>query len=61
VDFVRVSDVVAEVRDRCARLDSYKEARQRAQPRWRTLESVMRDAMGRFATRVTAYASGLSV
>jgi hypothetical protein len=57
IDLVRARDVVADVRDRLARLDDYADLRRRAEPRWQGLERVMRDAMVRFAALVAAYAA----
>jgi len=57
IDFVRSRDVVAEVRDRCARLVDLRALREATQPRWRELEGVMRDAMASFAGLVKAYAA----
>lgn len=55
IDFVRSSDVVAEVRDRCARLDDLAKLREAAQPIWQQLEKVMRDSMASFARLVVDY------
>ena len=55
IDLVRSGDVVADVRDRLARLDEYAELRRRATPCWRRLEHAMRDATTRFAQLVSAY------
>jgi len=57
IDFVRSRDVVAEVRDRCARLGDLAALREAAQPRWQQLESVMRNSMTSFAGLVKAYAA----
>jgi len=53
---VRARDVVADVRDRCARIHEFADLRRRAQPCWERLEAVMRDAMCRFVSLVTSYA-----
>ena len=57
IDYVRTSDVVAVVRDRCARLGDLERLRAQAQPRWRELEQVMRDRLAAFADLVRAYAT----
>jgi polysaccharide pyruvyl transferase WcaK-like protein len=57
IDFVRAPDVVADVRDRCARLHEFADLRRRAQPCWERLEDVMRDGMSRFASLVLGYAA----
>jgi len=56
IDFVRSSDVVAEVRDRCCRLDAFANQRLDARPLWQQLETVMTSAMSSFAGLVNAYA-----
>jgi polysaccharide pyruvyl transferase WcaK-like protein len=57
VDFVKSDDVVAEVRNRCARLDQFQELRRAAQSRWAALGGVMKGAMSSFARLVTGYAA----
>jgi hypothetical protein len=57
IDFVREPNVVAAVRDRCARLDDLAALRAAAQPTWRRLETVMRGAMAEFAQYVARYAA----
>ncbi|MEP6731457.1 MAG: polysaccharide pyruvyl transferase family protein [bacterium] len=57
IDFVRSHDVVADVRDRCARLNCLASLRDAAQPKWRELTTTMRDAMRSFAELVRAYAT----
>jgi hypothetical protein len=56
VDFVRSRDVVADIRDRCARLGDLAVLREAAQSAWRNLEAVMRDSIAAFARLATAYA-----
>jgi hypothetical protein len=56
IDFVRSLDIAAEIRDRCHRLGTLTTLRERAQPKWRELNGVMRTAMRSFADRVTGYA-----
>ena len=48
---------VAEVRDRCARLDAYASLRAATQQRRDELESAMRASISDFARQVTEYAS----
>lgn len=55
IDFVRSTDPVGDVLDRCARLDDLTALRAAAQPTWQRLEDVMRGAMGTFARLVEAY------
>jgi polysaccharide pyruvyl transferase WcaK-like protein len=57
IDFVRARDVVADVRDRCARIHEFADLRRRAQPCWQRLEDVMRDAVASFASLVAGYAA----
>src|SRR5207244_4344794 len=61
IDFVCARDVVADVRNRCARLHEFADLRRRAQPCWQRLEDVMRRAMASFARLVTAYATDCAV
>ncbi len=56
IDFIRSADVVAEVRDRCARLSEYEALRNAAQPLWTRLEATMREQVAQFARLVTEYA-----
>lgn len=56
VDFVRSRDVVADVMDRCDRLDDLKSLWAAAEPRVRSLEHTMRDAVRSFGARVATYA-----
>ena len=57
IDFVRTADVVAQVRDRTARLGELAAMREAAQPIWRELEQVMRASMADFASLANAYAA----
>ena len=57
IDLVRTRDVVAAIRDRCARLADLADLRAAVQPIWRQLESVMRDRVAAFAGFVKAYAA----
>jgi hypothetical protein len=56
IDLVRSDDVVADVRDRCRRLDELNTLREAAQPRWSELIATMRAQMATFAQMVKAYA-----
>jgi len=57
IDLIRSADVVAEVRDRCRRLDEYRTLRDAARPLWDSFEKTMRDCVARFAEMVGAYAA----
>ena len=57
IDLIHSRDVVAEVRDRCARLGDLAALRTAAQPRWEQLETTMRSEIAQFAQLVTDYAS----
>ena len=57
IDLIHSDDVVAEVRDRCARLDAYASLRAATQQRRDELESAMRASISDFARQVTEYAS----
>jgi len=57
IDLVRSRDVVAEVRDRCARLDDLARLRDDIRPRWGALEETMRGRMSAFASLVREYAA----
>jgi Polysaccharide pyruvyl transferase len=57
IDLIRSRDVVAEVRDRCARLGDLAALRESVQPLWQQLEATMRAQTAAFARLVTAYAA----
>lgn len=54
IDMVR-QDVMAEVRDRYARLDQLPDLRQQAAPVWQGLRETMEEGFGRFARSVIQY------
>jgi len=58
IDLIHSSDVVAEIRSRCARLDAYESLRAATQPRRAGLEGTMRAAIADFARQTAEYASG---
>ena len=60
VDFVTGTDLVAEIRDRCQRLDELPQLRQRVQTCWERLEQVQRRAVSSFAAHVAEYAAPLA-
>lgn len=57
IDLIHSSDVVAGIRDRCARLDAYASLRAETQQRRDDLEATMRAGISDFARQVTAYAA----
>jgi len=57
IDLIHSSDVVAEVRNRCARLGDYAALREATKPRRDELEATMRAQTAEFARLVTEYAS----
>jgi hypothetical protein len=57
IDLIHSADVVADVRDRCARLSDYAALRAASQLRRNELEATMRAQTAKFAALVTEYAS----
>lgn len=55
IDFLRTSDLVGVVRDRCGRLNTYDFLRLRSRGLWDDHERAMRAAMGRFSDLVRTY------
>lgn len=56
IDYVRTPDLLAAVRDRCARLDDLRRICDAAQPTWTELQTTMRESMAAFARLVIRYA-----